>query len=371
MSFLRTAVRPFKRALYPLTSLLLPRATLIRGVLAPGDDPVCVLLVGDGWLLRTVTGLFAGPVAEVWRTRVPLPLLRSFLRRRGESFGIAFMSPSPMRWRLFGPSLSHEGRDQVRQVLDLSGGWQQIRSRFSRRLREGTNDFERKRGLACRISRSAEDFDHFYLRMYLPHARARFAELAYLASRDTLRSSFEQGFLLMVEQQGRAIAAALCDVRGDTLVFSKSGVLDGDPSHLRAGAEVAIYYFMIRYALQLGLRELDCGRGQPFLSDGVVQHKSLWGARLRESGRDEQVFLVAVGKDRAAARDFLSRHPIVVSGLQGLDVLAASRATSDAEARDELRNLRTRWRKLGLERAELLGPDGWQVHELRGPAGDA
>ncbi len=370
MSILRSVSRSLKRLLYPLSSRLLPHVILISGVLAADEEPVRVFLVGDDRFLMLVRSLFVGAVAEVWRGRVPLPLLRGFLRRRSEEFGMAFISLPIRHRRRFAPTGSRSGRVQVRQILDLSGGWAQVRSFFSRRLRESTNDFERKRGLASRISRSTEDFDHFYEHMYLPHARVRFAGHANLLSRDKLLGSFERGFLLLIEQQGRVIAAALCGLRDDALVFSKGGVLDGDPLHLRAGAEVAIYYFLIRQALHLGLRELDCGRGLPFLSDGVVRHKGLWGARLYESGPEDEVFLVAEGGDRAAARSFLSRHPIVVSVCGGLGVLAAVPAATDADPDEELQGLFARWRKLGLKQAELLGPEGWQEYDLRRPASD-
>jgi hypothetical protein len=171
----------------------------------------------------------------------------------------------------------------------------------------------------------------------------------------------------MIEQRGRSVAAALCTEHAGVLHYNKGGVLDGDVSLMRTGAEMAIYYFLIHHALQRGDHELDCGDGMPFLSDGVVQHKALWGAVLRESQREPQSFDVLVGEDPSHTARFLHRHPILVSSNAGVQVLTAQVATDADEQAEPAAEVIARWRRLGLRGASLLGDRVWRVLQLCDP----
>lgn len=370
MSLSHSLFQGLKRQLYPVTSLLIVRATLVRGVLAEGEEPVRVLLVGGGWFIRRIAGLFTAPAEQLWSVRIPAPLLGRFLWRRMDAYALAFMVLSPVHRQLFSPPGCRRGRLQVCQTLALEGGWDEVRSRFSRRLRRALNHFESRRGYACRISRALEDFEVFCDRMYVPTARARFGMHANLTSREQLRATFDQGYLLLVERHGEPVAAALCIDEGRVLRSRKGGVLDGDIAHVRDGADVAMYYFLIRHALQQGHRELDCGEGMPLLSDGVVRHKAQWGAVLRESLREPEFFEVLPGKSLRDTRRVLARHPILLLGDGGLKLLAAQPLDAEAWSACDLQPLLQRWRKLGLKQAEVLTDDGWREYDLREPISD-
>ena len=251
------------------------------------------------------------------------------------------------------------------QVIDLTGGWERIRARFPKGLRSLTNGFERKRGFSCRESRVAEDFEYFYRRMYLPYAHSRFGEYAALKSKAYLQKLFDEGFLLFFEKDGIALSGAIVTVRGGVLWRSTIGILDGDPGHVEAGAGLATYFYSLQRALQLAVQEVDVGGGPPFLSNGVLQHKAHWGARLRMLEREAEWFDLFLGLRTADALPFLARHPTVVSEQGRLCVLAAA-PRDGREPQDELLQARLRsWRRLGLDWAKVFDEHGVRDFDLR------
>lgn len=353
-----------RQRLYLAANLVSVRVRLVSASLADCDSPVRLLLVGDGWFLRDLGSLFSSVPREIWTRRVPLPLLRSVLRARAGEFDLGFAVIPGAHQRPFAPSRAYRGKLSVGQAIDLSGGWGQVRSRFVKSLRNQTNDFERKRGLSCRESRSAQDFEHFYESMYLPYARSRFGQFASVKPKQSLRRIFDAGLLFFIERDGVALACQLCAGRGDVFWFATLGVLDGDLQHVRAGALTACYFYCIRHALRHGYRAMDVGGGLPFLSDGVLRHKADWGAQLCELERESECFDLFLGARPAAAMTFLARHPTVVDDGGRMCVLAALPA-HDGDAMEQLGVELQRWRKLGLETARLLTPEGWHTHALR------
>ena len=350
---------------YQLFTAVFPRVRLVSAINRDCADPIPLLLIGEGWFLRHLGALFVSEPVEVWSTRVLLPRLGGFVRRHAKEFGLGFSVLPDWQRRLCGARGSYRGRLSVGQVLSLAGGWEDIRTRFSRQLRKSTRDFESRSGYSSRLSRSVQDFEFFYDRMYLPYAQGRFGEYAAWTSKAEMRGYFEQEGVLLIEWGGQVVAGQISTLDNGCYWARKLGILDGDPAHLDAGAMVAIYVFSIKRALDLGAREVDFGGGYPFLSSGVLQHKAWWGMKLCTLKREPQCFELFLGEDRLAARRFLSAHPTVVADGDDLAVLSAQMpAVGDARVEESGDRLR-RWGRLGLLRARMLEEPDWVIHDLQ------
>ena len=227
------------------------------------------------------------------------------------------------------------GPQEVRQVVPLDGGWEALRTHFSAKRRQVTNRFEDKHGLSARITHDPADLAFFRERMLEPLLRRRHGALALIDPPERLAAWFARGWLLLVEHEGRVVAGALAEVDGDTLLFRRSGVLDGDETHVKAGAQTALYHFLLRHALQAGLSQLDAMMSAPFPLDGVFRHKADWGAvTLPDPGDGRRVrYLPREGS--AAAVRLLDAWPVIVEDpggrlmvLAGSDRCAAAAATA-------------------------------------------
>lgn len=121
---------------------------------------------------------------------------------------------------------------------------------------------------------------YFYEKMHVPYIKKRYGDSAYIEDFDTIEKMFKNGELLFIKLNDEYVSAQLTEIDGDKCFLRKNGVLD--ESFIEEGALVATYYFAIHRAKDINLKFVDFGQSRPFLSDGVLRHKSLWGTRICE-----------------------------------------------------------------------------------------
>ena len=246
----------------------------------------------------------------------------SALHRYGRRLppGIDFcLAELPGGWRTqFAGECAFRSPGIVRQVLDVSGDWAEVRRRFNRKKRELFNRLSARNPFEWRVSNLGADFDFFYDRMYLPLLRRRFGNFGRIESRETLRGFFDRGFLLFLLDKGAPIAASLCAVEGTRYVYFRGGVLDGDDAHVRNDAQAALYFLMIRQAREQGLAEVDLGHSRAFFGDGVYRHKREWGSRVSvDADLGQWLFCFAPGRPDVV-RELVAANPLIVETDDGL-----------------------------------------------------
>jgi SOS-response transcriptional repressor LexA len=77
--------------------------------------------------------------------------------------------------------------------------------------------------------------------MYLPYARNRYGEGAFIGSREELKGSFDNGELILVKKQNEYIAGQIVVYQGDEATMPTLGVLDGRWEFVAEGALAASY----------------------------------------------------------------------------------------------------------------------------------
>jgi hypothetical protein len=189
--------------------------------------------------------------------------------------------------------------------------------------------------------------------MYLPFARRRFGEDAYLRNPQRLRRAFRRGFVLWVESGTQRIAGGLFRREGDALRWMASGTADGDLEPAERGALSALYLFALEAAQREGAARLDLGASRPSLRDGVLVHKRRWGGRLVACDDVHHDLCLRWRRfDERIAR-FLERAPLVFRDGDGLSALTALPPEHGATA-ERVRDL---WRELrvpGLRRLVVV-----------------
>lgn len=242
--------------------------------------------------------------------------------------GVEFcVAAFPLNWnRMFAPLTDFRTHLYLRQSIDLAGDWDDIKGRFrSKSKRTDFNKFSREQEFKFRISHAEADFDSFYHRIYLPHIQ-KFGKAAKVLSAAFMRKKyFVPGFLMMVEDEGVDVAAALITIEGDTMHCLSDGVVDGDPALVKRGVLSALYVASLRIAKERDVRFVDLGLSRPFLCDGVYRHKRAWGASVSISGDQEEAIYFFDPKRSESFRAFLAQNPLVVTAddehLMGLCML--------------------------------------------------
>ena len=136
---------------------------------------------------------------------------------------------------------------------------------------------------------------------------------------EEMRRIFEKGVLILVLYNEKRISAALCYENNGTLVYYRSGLLDGEQTYLDMGAMSATYFFLFEYACQQGYQKIDFMRCLPFLNDGVYMHKQEWGATTEPfEGATSWVYLFNRGSSETLAR-VVKNIPLIVHTNNGLE----------------------------------------------------
>jgi hypothetical protein len=292
----------------------LTQAELVQGKLKECDQSIRLLYAGDARFRAYFYDLvFDGSPSVAGREPISFKALRETFARQEFDLGMALISHSnelPLRGLY-----TYRGTQSVRQVVDISPGWEEITRRFSNK-NVRTPRRIRQFGLEYRVSKEAADLDRFYYQMYLPHVQ-KFGASVVVDSYGEMRSWFSQGFLVLVLEAGKLIAGGLCRPEGETLVFQKIGVLNGDPEHLRKGAQSAVYYFVLQHAKQSGFTRLSFMYTPAFLNDGIFSHKAAWGAVASPYEKSTMSLLYFLPPDNPKTVLFLSKNPVIVAGDDG------------------------------------------------------
>jgi hypothetical protein len=292
-------------------------ATRIRGRLkANGSDCQCLFVMpreteAEYYFLER---LFGNEWCRSDQRRIWIRQATQFARElpAGIDFCVAAL---PLNWnRLFAPLTEYRTHLYLRQSIDLTGDWSDIKGRFrSKSKRTDFNKFSREQQFKVRVSHDDADFDFFYSRIYLPHIQ-KFGKAAKIPTAERLRSKYSaSGFLILIEDEGVDVAGALITVEGDTMHCLSDGVVDGDPALVKRGMLSALYVASLRYAKERNLSIVDLGWSRPFLCDGVYRHKRSWGARVSISGDQEEAiyFFDPAHSENFAA--FLKQNPLIVT----------------------------------------------------------
>ena len=352
----RAVLRSFKRKIYPLTSKVITNTTLVEGRLKGSDQPYRTLFVHNCLFnMALMARMYDGTPEILERHRIAIPSLKSMVNQRRGGFDLCVAVLPKLYDNLIGPLANYRGQEEVRQVIDTSGTWEEVRARFSKKKRQLTNNFGERYGLTYRISHDEADFDFFYHRMHVPHIRRRYGDLSEMDSHTSMLEHFRKGFVLFVLRQGEPVAGALSLVEGDSILFRRSGVLDGDESIVKGGAQTALYYFQLRHAVDSGYKSVDTMKSAPFLNDGVFCHKADWGAQaLRDDEAQQTVFYFVPEPDVRTVR-FFEINPAVVCEDDGLRGVAGDPSTQADVVTASPQPLAKRFQVSGLNHFTSIG----------------
>jgi hypothetical protein len=343
-----------KSSLADLRARYFARAVELEGNLKGTEIPFRCWLVGENTITKRVYHrMYEGTPTVRKREWVSLPGFKERLAHHAEGLDLCLaVLPKEYESTLAG-AYSYLSSEKVRQVIETSGTWEQVRSGFVHKKQQITNNFSEKYGLEYRISHDPSDLAFFYERMFVPHIRRRYGELSIIEPYEKIKPFFEKGMLLFVRKNGVDVAGALSLIQNETLVFRRTGVLDGDESHVEAGAQTALYYYQIKYANENGLRAVDAMMSHPFLNDGVFRHKKEWGATvLSDDESYTWVYLFHLGPSAKLAK-FYEDNPMVISTVKGLQGLVGL-SGKDNSTQDVLKVFSKRYACKGLEGFVLI-----------------
>ncbi len=329
-----------KHIAYTVYSRFFCRATLVEGIMKDTDQTVRCLFIDNKSLSKyMMQRIYSGTpkIARQWTIYVPS--IKKIIRKSTHGIDLC-VAVLPLSWeQQLGKLCNFKTQEWVHQLLPLSSSADVANERLDKKLRE-TGKRVRKAGFDYRTSTDLRDFDTFYYDMYLPTAHKQFGDLAIIEPYEELKSVFLEGkgILIVVMENGLPVAGSLRFFQDKALVGYRLGVLHGDRDYIKRGAESAVYYFGIHFAMENSCDLVDIMYSRPFLEDGVYRHKREWGATVShyDESRTWVFFFILDSGDKTAL--LFEKNPMIIhtkKGLMGLLGIADAAGPSP-EKREEL-----------------------------------
>jgi hypothetical protein len=199
-------------------------------------------------------------------------------------------------------------------VVDMPEAPGEWRRAVSRRERQWFNARSKAADLALEIATDDASFHFFYDRMHTPTMRERHGHRARSEARDVAYTClFRGGLLAFATVDGRRVAGVLCQRGPGTVTVRLLGVLDGAQSAYRDGAMKVLYHLLLDWADRNGLRQVDFGGTEAWISKGIFQWKRRFGPRLAHAPNHFGTYRVwwHARRDTPAVRDFLVANPLL------------------------------------------------------------
>jgi hypothetical protein len=259
-------------------------------------------------------------ILKKWKTWIPG--LQKTIRKNSSSIDLCIAVFPKYRESELSRVSDFCGDEWVRQYIDTSGKWEEIRKHFHQKKRQYTNNISHKYGLSYRISHDLNDFDLFYNRMHVPLIKNKFDNEALIAPYEVMKGYFQKGFLLLIAADNRDIAGGICSIDNDVMFFMEQGVLDGSDIYIQQGAQIALYYFIILYAKEIGIKKLNVMRTRSSLNDTVYRTKREWGATVYADDKSETTVFYFVPRISETISTLFEINSVIIRGEDGLYGLA-------------------------------------------------
>jgi hypothetical protein len=188
----------------------------------------------------------------------------------------------------------------------------------------------RERGYVLEPARGLEEWTFFFERIVVAHARARFADEAWVPRAPFRRALMRRGHLLFVRCGSERVGGIAALPAGERVCIPLAGVLDGDADLRSAGVMAAAFGLGIEWARENGFSVIDLGRTTPYLADGTHAAKRKWGLEPRP---DPSAHCVALRADprRGAAQAAIAASPFYCETDRGLAIARAAGPTCSPE----------------------------------------
>jgi len=234
--------------------------------------------------------------------------------------------------------------------------------RALKRHAEGDLQRIRRHGYTYEITREKKALKSFYKTMLVPYLSKQYQKRMVLESFEQYLKRANEGTLLVVKRDGKAVSGTLFEVSGQILTTIHTGLKDGDNHLKKEGAVAAAYYFIMKYAKEKGYQKIKKGASPCNLSDGLSKYKAKWGTRLVRIQDFERQLFVKPAQCGDAVIQYFSNNPMVF--FQDKQVCAVTAFDGGEPMHpNKVGKLIKRRHRRGVENWVLISPQGFCKEE--------
>lgn len=307
-----------------LCEAIRPTVAFLRGKERSCGRKLCIAVAGPPEIQSLFSTMaFSDPPDCLNKGRIWIWNAASAIKQTEPSCSLAILQSWPIFERWMRLSGTFRIPPWIELVLDITPeGINKKRNRFNDLARTIRNN-----QLSFVSKKSDKDFRDFYYGMYKPYIQSRHGRSAVIIPFNRMKEQMIDGELIIILMGNNPIAGCLLKKNNGQVVLSKLGVLNGDFNYVKSGCISAMVYFVVHYLQNKGHKTMHMGFSRPFLSDGPLHFKKLFGARIPgmpQHKTREMLFMKPMTRDQAM-HDFLVANSFVCySGAEKLQVAVFS-----------------------------------------------
>jgi hypothetical protein len=219
---------------------------------------------------------------------------------------------SPIYSNLFKNPISFTTHTWINMLLDIQKDPQSLVSGRNRRgLRLRINRAQ-KNGYQDSFTRSRDDFEFFWDRMYVPFIYTRYGDNAHLSCvDDQWRWHARKGGVLYITHAGKRLVGTLVHLTEETCYGIELGVLDADIELFQPGILTYLAWCTIQWARSQGVQKFDMGGTRAYTSASTYVPKQTWGARVVKRKRFCSSWYISANELSPSLEDLINRLGLI------------------------------------------------------------
>ena len=139
----------------------------------------------------------------------------------------------------------------------------------------------RRLGYHFDFSNDCNKLEEVFHQMFIPTARSRHEERAFLSNLEELKFILKNGILITALLDGQSVGAILlAHESAETIRLANMGWRNGDDQWRKKGLVAALFNESFAWAREHGFQAVNLGASTPFANDGPLNFKLKWGAAM-------------------------------------------------------------------------------------------
>lgn len=139
----------------------------------------------------------------------------------------------------------------------------------------------RRLGYHFDFSSDSNKLEEIFHQMFIPTARSRHEERAFLSNLEELKFNLRNGILITALLDEQSVGAILlAHESAETIRLANMGWRNGDDRWRKKGLVAALFNESFAWAREQGYRAVNLGASNPFANDGPLNFKLKWGAKM-------------------------------------------------------------------------------------------
>jgi hypothetical protein len=206
------------------------------------------------------------------------------------------------------------------------------------------------------VSNDPKKLHFFYNNMFLPYISKRHENEIEPFYFSYIKNLLIRTSVLLIKDKDKYIAGGLIDSKKNFATLPSMGILNGNIGYVVQGAAIALYYYHIISAKEMGLDLLDFGDSRGFVNDGGFQYKKKWGMKANLSKYHFGIFGLKIQNLSKGTLSLIEHNPFfIIDDEKYLKMMVFIDTDNQIKSQD-IYNFHKRYYTPGIKELVIISP---------------